>query len=176
MAGEGPILSASPIRTRWKEPGRTCEVTTKNVTGEPAGGNRFVASALEFEYGVKGWWTSEVYLDGQATAGDSTIFTGFRWENRFRLLMREHWINPVLYTEFEDINGADKTLLEIVGHDGVDDLTGVNAEARVEKQREIEAKLILSSYFRGWTIAENFIAEKNLNRFPVSEFRIPPWV
>jgi len=162
-AGEGPFFVT--YSHQMEEPGNL-EITTKNITGEPAGGNRFVAAALEFEYGLKGWWTTEVYLDGQATAGDSTIFTGFRWENRFRLLMREHWINPVLYTEFEDINGADKTLLEVVGHDGIDDLTGVNAESRVEKQREIEAKLILGSYFKGWTIAENFIAEKNLAHAP----------
>lgn len=162
-AGEGPFFVT--YSHQMEEPGNL-EVTTKNINGEPAGGNRFVASALEFEYGLKGWWTTEVYLDGQATAADSTIFTGFRWENRFRLLMREHWINPVLYTEFEDINGADKTLLEIVGHDGVDDLTGVNAESRMEKQREIETKLILGSYFKGWTIAENFIAEKNLSHAP----------
>ena len=115
---------------------------------------------------MKGWWTTEVYLDGQATAGESTVFTGYRWENRFRLFMREHWINPVLYTEFENINGADKTLLELVGTDGNDDLTGPNHESRTEKKREIEAKLILGSYFRGWTIAENFIAEKNLSHSP----------
>ena len=27
--------------------------------------------------------------------------------------MREHWINPVLYVEYVDINGADKSLLEV---------------------------------------------------------------
>jgi hypothetical protein len=72
----------------------------------------------------------------------------------------------VLYVEFENINGADKTLLEIVNHDGQDDLAVPNAEARREKKREIEAKLILSSYFKGWTIAENFIAEKNVRHEP----------
>jgi hypothetical protein len=37
-------------------------------------------------------------------------FTGTRWENRFRPLLHEHWINPVLYVEFENTSGADKTL------------------------------------------------------------------
>jgi hypothetical protein len=72
----------------------------------------------------------------------------------------------VLYVEFENINGADKSLLEVVGTDGEDDLTGPNAEARAEKKREIEVKLILGSYFKGWTIAENFIAEKNVAHAP----------
>jgi hypothetical protein len=94
------------------------------------------------------------------------LFTGYRWENRFRVLPREHWINPVLYIEFENINGADKSLLEIVSRDSQDDLAGRNAEARQEKKRELEAKLILSSNVRGWNFSENFIAEKNVRHAP----------
>jgi hypothetical protein len=124
--------------------------------------NRFFAQATEFEYGVQAWWTTEVYLEGQATRNDSAVFTGYRWENRFRVLPREHWINPVLYFEFENINGANRSLLEVVGNDGRDDLVGANAIARQEKKRELEAKIILGSHLRGWTIAENFIAEKNV--------------
>src|SRR5262249_20891774 len=124
--------------------------------------NTFLGSNLEFEYGATGWWTTEFYLDGQATQNDSTIFTGFRWENRFRPLPREHWINPVLYVEFEDTS-ADKTLKEVVGHDGKEDLTDPNWEARMDKEREIELKLILGSNTHGWNISENFIAEKNLS-------------
>ena len=162
-AGEGPFFVT--YSHQMEEPGNL-EITTKNVTGKPGDGNPFLGSALEFEYGVKGWWTTEVYLDGQSTRDDSSLFTGYRWENRFRLLPREHWINPVLYVEFENINGADKTLLEVVGTDGKDDLSGLNAETRVEKKREIETKLILGSYFKGWTVAENFIAEKNVRHAP----------
>jgi hypothetical protein len=163
LAGEGPFFVT--YTHQMEEPGNL-EITTKNVTGKPTGGERFLGSALEFEYGLKAWWTTEVYLDGQTTAHDSTVFTGYRWENRFRVLPREHWINPVLYVEFEDINGADKSLLEVVDNDGKGDLTGVNSENRTEKKREIEAKLILGSYFKGWTFAENFIAEKNVRHAP----------
>ncbi|MDE3106320.1 MAG: hypothetical protein KGK08_14210, partial [Acidobacteriota bacterium] len=76
--------------------------------------------------------------------------------------LREYRVNPVLYVEFEDINGANKSLLEVVGNDGNQDLTASNAEGRAEKQREAELKLILSSNARGWNFAENAIAEKNL--------------
>jgi hypothetical protein len=148
-----------------EEPGNL-EIATRIVTGKPAGGSRFLGSVTELEYGVTGWWTAEFYLDAQSTRRDGTLFTGYRWENRFRVLPREHWINPVLYIEFENINGADKSLLEIVNHDGQDDLTGPNAEARLEKKRELEAKLILSSNVRGWNISENFIAEKNIRHEP----------
>lgn len=162
-AGEGPFFVT--YTHQMEEPGNL-EFTAKNVTGQPAGGNPFLGTAAEFEYGVTGWWTTEWYLDGQGTGSEGALFTGYRWENRFRLLWREHWINPVLYVEFENTNGADKTLLEVVGRDGVADLATPNSETRQDKQREIETKLILGSYFRGWTIAENFIAEKNLNHAP----------
>ena len=160
---EGPFFIT--YTHQMEEPG-SLEVAMKSVTGRPSSGSRFLGAAAEFEYGVTAWWTSEFYLDTQTTRHDSTLFTGYRWENRFRVLPREHWINPVLYVEFENINGADKTLLEVVNHDGQDDLAGLNREARREKKRELEAKLILSSYFKGWTIAENFIAEKNVRHAP----------
>ena len=143
-----------------EEPGNL-DIEMFNVQGNPPGGNSFLGTDIEFEYGLKGWWTTEFYLDGQATQNDSTIFTGFRWENRFRPLSREHWINPVLYAEFEDIS-ADKTIREVVGHDGLPDFLVPNWLARMDKQREIELKLILGSNTHGWNISENFIAEKNL--------------
>ena len=161
-AGEGPFFIT--YTHQMEEPGNL-ELATKNLAGQP-GGNLFLGGATEFEYGAKAWWTTELYLDAQGTNGQGALFTGYRWENRFRLLPRERWINPVLYVEFEDINGADKTLLEVVGHDGQDDLTSPNNQARTDKQREIETKLILSSHFRGWTIAENIIAEKNVRHEP----------
>ncbi len=162
-AAEGPYFIT--YSHQMEEP-RNLEIATRSITGRPAGGNRFWGTATEFEYGITGWWTTELYLDGQARTRDSAVFTGYRWENRFRLLAREHWINPVLYVEFENINGADRSLLEIVGHDAEDDFGGSNADARREKKRELEAKLILGSNFKGWNISENFIAEKDVRHAP----------
>jgi hypothetical protein len=144
-----------------EEPGNL-EIGFNPVFGSQRGGDDFLASWTEFEYGVKGWWTTEFYLDGQSTFGQSTLFTGFRWENRFRLLLREHWINPVLYVEFENVSEADKTMREVVGFDREAEHAEPNAETRDEKEREIETKLILSSNTRGWNISENLIGTKNL--------------
>lgn len=146
-----------------EEPGNL-EFATKSVSGFPKAGNAFWGNAIEMEYGVKTWWTSELYLDSQTTINESSLFTGFRFENRFRPLLQEHWINPVLYVEFEDINGADKSLLEVVGHDGVADFLERND--RSEKKREVELKLILSSNLKGWNFSENLIAEKNIKGEP----------
>src|ERR1039457_4742382 len=64
-----------------EEPGNL-EIETKTALAQPDGSNRYGALAVEFEYGLRAWWTTELYLDGQATANDSTLITGFRLENR----------------------------------------------------------------------------------------------
>jgi hypothetical protein len=162
-AQEGPYFIT--YSHQMEEPGNL-EISVSHLTARPKGGNRFVNYLTELEYGVRGWWTTELYLHGQTTAGESTLFTGYRWENRFRVLPREHWINPVLYVEWEHISGADKTLKEIVGFDGHEDLAEPNAEKHRERKKEIEAKLILGSNFKGWNISENFVMEKNIHHEP----------
>src|SRR5713226_8619502 len=124
---------------QMEEPGNLEFAYTNTIArlegARPEGGQRFMNTLGEFEYGIKGWWTTEVYLHGQTTFHDSTIWTGFRWENRFRLLPREHWINPVLYLDYTNANGADRSLREIVGFDGQEDLAAPNDETRREHKR-----------------------------------------
>lgn len=146
------------------------EIALKTTQGTPQYGNFFTGATLELEYGAKGWWTTEVYLSGQHTSNDSTIFTGYRWENRFRPLLHDHFINPVLYFEYENLSRADRGLLEVTGHDSVADLRLTNAQGRSETERSLEMKLILSSNAKGWNISENFIAEKDLNESEPWEF------
>jgi hypothetical protein len=148
-----------------EEPG-ALEVGFNPTFGSVDDGNDFLAASLELEYGATAWWTTELYLDGQHTDNDSTVFTGFRWENRFRPLEREHAINPILYVEYEDVTGADKVMSAVVGHDVAADFTESNSELAEEVERELELKLILSSAVRGWNISENFIAVKNLTNEP----------
>src|SRR5207248_3735404 len=151
-----------------EEPGNL-EIETSSTVGVPGAGQHwFFAPYLELEYGVTGRWTSELYLEGQSTAGDSTIFTGWRIENRFRPLAREHWINPVLYLEYENINEASRIRKEIVG--AAPELNESNAELRATQAHELETKLILSSTAHNWNISENFIVEKNLTENEGFEF------
>ena len=162
-AGEGPYFIT--YNHHMEEPGNL-ELGINPILGKPRNGNPYLASWTELEYGTKGWWTTEFYVEGQSTRHESTIFTGFRFENRFRLLMREHRINPVWYVEFENINAASKTMQEVVGFDSQFDHAEPNALARVEREREIETKLILGSEIQGWNISENLIFEKNLANAP----------
>ena len=145
------------------------EIAVQNTLGVPQHNLPvYTAPLLEMEYGARSWWTSGLYLEGQWTSGDSTIFTGWRFENRFRPLKGEHRINPVLYFEYENINEADRIQKEIVGH--ADLSPASNAELRRGVARELETKLILSSDVRDWNLAENFIVEKNLTQNEGFEF------
>lgn len=148
-----------------EEPGNL-EIELNPLFGTQRGGNNYLASTMEFEYGATAWWTTEFYLDGQSTFNDSTVFTGFRYENRFRPLMHEHWINPVIYLEYENTSDADKAMIEVVGNDKESDYAPPNGVLRQSISREMEGKLILSSDWRGWNISENFITEKNLAHAP----------
>lgn len=161
-AQEGPYFVA--YDHHMEEPGNL-EIEFEPTTARPSGGNRFFSGLTEFEYGTTAWWTTELYLEGQSTANESTGFSGFRIENRFHVLAGDHWINPVLYVEYENLS-ADKTLKEVVGFDGQADALEPNINARQETEHEVETRLILSSDFRGWNISENFIGEKNLAHEP----------
>jgi hypothetical protein len=152
-----------------EEPGNF-EIENQNIIAQPKNANLFFAPTVEFEYGVTGWWTAEAYIQGQATQNDSTILTGFRFESRFRPLPREYWINPVLYVEYENVNKADKSFLEVTGNTTIADLAVSNAQLRKELERSIEGKLILSSNVKGWNISENMIAEKAVNENEPWEF------
>ena len=152
-----------------EEPGNL-EIENQNIVAAPKSQNAFAAPTVEFEYGTAAWWTTEFYLQGQGTANDSTVFTGFRIENRFRPLPREYWINPVLYVEYEDVNSADKSFLEITGNDSIQAKQAPNAALRAEVEHSVEGKLILSSNVKGWNISENIISEKDVNESNPWEF------
>ena len=151
-----------------EEPGNL-ELEFFTTSGIPRSGQvAYVAPYMELEYGVTGRWTSELYLEGQGTVGDSSAFTGWRIENRFRPLKREHWINPILYLEYESTSEASRIQKEIVG--GGPDVVSPNSELQPGKNHELEAKLILSGTTHDWNISGNFITEKNLSKGEGFEF------
>ena len=147
---------------QFLEEPRNLEIEYFSTFGTQRAGNQYHSYWVELEYGATAWWTTELYLDAQTTFNDSTVATGIRWENRFRPLRREHFINPVLYVEYEHINGADKLLKEVEGHDVESDFSPSNSQARREIKNELELKLILGSNFKGWNVSENFLFVKNL--------------
>jgi len=174
MLGASSFLSAqeSPYFVTYDhhlEESGNLELEVFTTSGIPRSGQQaYVAPYMELEYGVTGRWTSELYLEGQGTLGDSAVFTGWRIENRFRPLKREHWINPILYLEYESTSEASRIQKEIV--DGGPDMLSPNSQLQASKNHELEAKLILSGTPHDWNISGNFITEKNLSRGEGFEF------
>ena len=151
-----------------EEPGNL-EISTQTTLGiQKHDLPTFFAPLFEFEYGVTGWWTSSLYLEAASQRHDSTVFTGYRLENRFKPLKGEHRLNPILYFEYEDINEASRITKEVVGH--AEPTSEPLSELRGEHARELEAKLILASTAKNWTVSENFIVEKNLTEDEGYEF------
>src|SRR5215467_8694936 len=151
-----------------EEPGNL-DLEFSNTAGIPRSGQHFYAAPyMELEYGVTTRWTSELYLEGQSTSGENTVFTGWRWENRYKPLTREHWINPVLYLEYEDLNEASRIQKEIEG--GGPDLTSANSILTPIRDHELEGKLILSGDHHDWNISGNFTLAKNFSQSEGVEF------
>jgi|SRR5579863_6250393 len=151
-----------------EEPGNL-DIEASTTSDIPRAGQRFYfAPYAEFEYGVTAQWTTEFYLESQSSWNDSTVFTGWRLENRFRPLHREHWINPVLYLEYENLNEASRIQKEAEGE--APDVSSPNAVLTPQLDRELEGKLILSSDYHDWNIAENFIVAKNFSQSEGVEF------
>jgi hypothetical protein len=73
LAAEGPFFVT--YTHQMEEPGNL-EIAMRDVTGKPADGNRFLGITTELEYGIKAWWTTEVYLEGQSKKQDGTLFAG----------------------------------------------------------------------------------------------------
>jgi len=156
FAGNGPFFV-----TYDHHPAEKGEVELMLMTDyakSKVGGN-YVAQMLEIEYGVTKKLTTELMLEGQKTMGDTWVFTGWRWENRYRLFERELPVNPMIYVEWENLNGATKYKMEV---SGFRDLQPVrNKEAKKEKERILETKLILGKDFGPLTVALNWINESD---------------
>jgi hypothetical protein len=144
------------------------EVAVSSTVGIPRQGQpAFIAPYAEVEYGVTDWWTSALYLEGLSRRRDSTIFTGWRLENRFRPLTGEHRINPVLYVEFANINEASRMQKEVVGHAPTFDLirnsgarTSANwkpsssseAPSAIGRSQKISPRKRISLPMRAWNL------------------------
>ncbi len=166
LAQESPFFVT--YNHHMEEPGNL-DIEASTTSDVPKTGQRFYfAPYTEFEYGVTARWTTEFYLESQSTWNDSTVFTGWRLENRFKPLHREHWINPVLYLEYENLNEASRIQKEVEGE--APDVSSPNAILTPELDHELESKLILSSDYHDWNIAENFIAAKNFSQSEGVEF------
>lgn len=128
----------------------------------------YLSEMVELEYGVTQQFATEIMLEGFVDTSDGYgKFTGFRWENRYRLNNDENWfLNPVIYMEYEDLDPKTRFKMEVSGReDG-------KGEPPEEDQREriMETRLILSRDVGPLNMAFDWINETDMRRSGFTDF------
>lgn len=128
---------------------------------DPAEGGTYLAHMIELERGLTGSWATELMIEGYVDPGQGTgKFTGFRWENRYRL-GNGRGLVPVLYAEYEDLDPSTRFKMELSGReDGKGEPSGVEGR----RERILETRLVLSQDFGAYNVALNWINETDLRR------------
>ncbi len=135
---------------------------------EDDGQRSYFSQMIELEYGVTAQWATEFMLEGFVEPGTrQSRFTGFRWENRFRLFRDEVPLNPMVYVEYEDLDPLTRFKMETSGW--------VRAPyrdtgAEPDRERILETRLVLSQDFGRLNLAFNWINETDLNAGGVTDF------
>ncbi len=143
------------------------DVTEPAERGERVGS--YLSWMPELEFGVTEQWATELMLEGffdfTHTFGR---FTGFRWENRYRLQKaRNRGLNPVLYMEYEDLDPTTRFRMEVSGRE---DGKGEPRELEGKRERILETRLILSRDFGPWNLAFDWINETDTRRDGFTDF------
>lgn len=128
----------------------------------------YLSHMVELEYGITEQLATELMLEGFIdTSYSYGKFTGFRWENRYRLNKDENWwLNPVLYMEYEDLDPKTRFKMEVSGRE---DGKGEPAEED-QRERIMETRLILSRDVGPWNVAFNWINETDMRRSGFTDF------
>lgn len=89
-----------------------------------------------------------------------SMFTGFRYEVRYKLFHDDVPLNPQVYAEYEDLHIATRYKMEVSGW--------VNppytiTEKEEDRERILESRLILSQDVGPATVAANWINESDMN-------------
>ena len=135
---------------------------------EDEGLHSYFSQMVELEYGVTEQWATEFMVEGFEEPGTGqSRFTGFRWENRYRLFKQEVPLNPMLYAEYEDLDPLTRFKMEVSGW-----VRPPYHEGRVEPDREriLESRLVLSQDFGRLNLAFNWISESDLNQSGLTAF------
>jgi len=126
------------------------------------GEEAYSAQLLEIEHGVTDYWTTALYFEGMKIDGEDYEFGGFRFENRVRLFDYGHFLNPVLYFEYEYLKPEYRYIRGVTGRTDEDE-DEEEEEDEEKAEHEIESRLILGHDFsKRLNVAFNWINETNL--------------
>lgn len=125
------------------------------------GQRSYFSQMIELEYSVTAQWATEFMIESFVEPGTrQSRFTGFRWENRYRLFRETVPFNPMLYVEYEDLDPLTRFKMETSGW-----IRPPYRESGTEPDRErvLESRIVLSQDFGRLNVAFNWINETDLN-------------
>lgn len=125
----------------------------------------YASQMVEFEWNVTDRFVSELMIESFADSGGEKRFTGFRWENRFRLFKDEVFLNPMVYMEYEHLKRATRYKMETSGWIDAPYLepAGESLDPNAD-ERIMETRVVLSEDFGPTNVAFNWINETDLKR------------
>ncbi|HLG18847.1 MAG TPA: heavy metal-binding domain-containing protein [Bdellovibrionota bacterium] len=120
----------------------------------------YLSHMVELEYEVTSQFATEFMIEWfeDLDTGDHA-FTGFRWENRYRLIKKRVPANPMVYVEYEDLDPATRYKMEVSGW--VRSPYEENGE-EPDRERIMETRLILSEDVGPVNVAFNWINETDV--------------
>lgn len=124
------------------------------------GQNNYTSQMLEFDWNFTDRFASELMLEGFQDADGTREFTGFRWENRFKVFKEEVPFNPVLYVEYEHLKNSTRFKMETSGWVLPPFVAPEGGEA--PNERILETRLVLSQDFGATNVAFNWVNETDL--------------
>ena len=135
---------------------------------EDDGQRSYFSQMIELEYGVTEQWATELMLESFVEPGTGqSRFTGFRWENRYRLFRDDVPLNPMVYVEYEDLDPRTRYKMETSGWIRPPYRT---SGAEPDRERVLETRIVLSQDIGPLNLAFNWINETDLNAGGVTAF------
>ena len=127
---------------------------------EDDGFGNYLSHMLELEYAPLDQFATEFMVEWfEDLETGAKKFTGFRWENRYRLFKGRVPLNPMVYVEYEDLDPATRYKMEVSGWVRP---PYVETGGEPDRERILESRVILSEDFGPVNVAFNWINETDL--------------
>lgn len=159
-AGNGAyfVTYNSRIKKGEKEIMLMSDYTRPSKSNKEEGQKDYYSQMLELEWAVTHQFATELMFEGFEEPGGPKKFTGFRWENRYRLFKDEVPLNPMVYMEYEHLSHQTRFKMETSGwvHPpyAEEEETGEPKDERI-----METRLVLSQDFGATNVAFNWLNE-----------------
>lgn len=136
------------------------DITAPSHFRRDEGLGTYMSHMIELEYGITSQLATEFMMEWfeDFETGDAA-FTGFRWENRYRLFKDDVLLNPMIYAEYEDLDPRTRYKMEVSGW--IDPPYAESVE-EPDRERILETRLVLSQDVGPVNLALNWINETDL--------------